>query len=139
VALVRERTIPTERPPLVGEVNANLSTVACDAKTEEQLGPRFLCSPCLGYIARAVRAISQIPALGVVSGDGKGTQYLGVYLGHSVPGEYKYGDLALQVGRVSRTGTIRYGLDFRGAALARTTSSNSNLQTRPLVREGVTK
>jgi hypothetical protein len=23
VALVRERTIPTERPPLVGEVNAN--------------------------------------------------------------------------------------------------------------------
>jgi hypothetical protein len=24
VALVRERTIPTERPPLVGEVSANL-------------------------------------------------------------------------------------------------------------------
>jgi hypothetical protein len=24
VALVREQTIPTERPPLVGEVNANL-------------------------------------------------------------------------------------------------------------------
>jgi hypothetical protein len=23
VALVRERTVPTERPPLVGEVNAN--------------------------------------------------------------------------------------------------------------------
>jgi hypothetical protein len=25
VALVRKRTIPTERPPLVGEVNANFS------------------------------------------------------------------------------------------------------------------
>jgi hypothetical protein len=51
---------------------------------------------------------------------------------------YKYGDLALQVGGISRIGTIKYGLEFRGTALART-SSNSKLQTRPLVREGATK
>jgi hypothetical protein len=35
--------------------------------------------------------------LRVVAGDENGTQCLGVYLGHPVPGEYKYGDLALQV------------------------------------------
>jgi hypothetical protein len=51
--------------------------------------------------------------------------------------------LALQVGRVSRIGTIKYGQvpqdsDLSGTALART-SSNSKLQTRPLVREGTTK
>jgi hypothetical protein len=39
---------------------------------------------------------------------------------------------------VSRIWTIKYGLEFRGTALART-GSNSKLQTRPLVREGVTK
>jgi hypothetical protein len=38
--------------------------------------------------------------LQVVGGDEKATQYLGVYLGHPVPGGYKYGDLALQVGGV---------------------------------------
>jgi hypothetical protein len=36
-----------------------------------------------------------------VGGDEKGTQCLGVYLSHPVPGGYKYGDLALQVGGVS--------------------------------------
>jgi hypothetical protein len=40
-------------------------------------------------------------ALRVVGGDEKGTQCLGVKLGHPVPGGYKYEDLALQVGRVS--------------------------------------
>jgi hypothetical protein len=54
------------------------------------------------------------------------------------PGGYKYGDLAFQVGGVSRIVTIKYGLESRGTALART-SSNSKLQTRPLVREGATK
>jgi hypothetical protein len=39
---------------------------------------------------------------------------------------------------VSRIGTIKYGFESRRTALART-SSNSTLQTRPLVREGVTK
>jgi hypothetical protein len=34
-------------------------------------------------------------------GDEKGTQYLGVYLGHPVPGGCKYGDLALQDVEVS--------------------------------------
>jgi hypothetical protein len=59
-------------------------------------------------------------------------------LGHPVPGGYKYGDLALQVGGVSKSGTIKYDLESSGKALART-SSNSKLQTRPLVREGATK
>jgi hypothetical protein len=76
--------------------------------------------------------------LRVIRGDGKGTLWSGVYLGHSVPGGYKYGDLAFQVGGVSRIGAIKYGLEFCGTVLART-SSNSKLQTRPLVREGATK
>jgi hypothetical protein len=37
-------------------------------------------------------------ALRVIGGDEKGTQCLGVQLDHPVPGVYKYGDLALQVG-----------------------------------------
>jgi hypothetical protein len=41
-------------------------------------------------------------ALRVVGeGDGKGTQYLELQLGHDVAEGYKYGDLALQVGQVS--------------------------------------
>jgi hypothetical protein len=42
------------------------------------------------------------------------------------------------VGGVSRIGTIKYGSESRGTALART-SNDSKLQTRPLVREGATK
>jgi hypothetical protein len=57
---------------------------------------------------------------------------------HLVPGGYKYWDLAFQVGGISRIGTIKYGLESSGTALARA-SSNSKLQTRPLVREGATK
>jgi hypothetical protein len=63
---------------------------------------------------------------------------LGVCLGHPVSGGYKYGDLALQVGRVSKIGIIKYGLEYRGTALAMA-SSNSKLQTHPLIREGATK
>jgi hypothetical protein len=44
----------------------------------------------------------------------KGTQRPGVYVGHPDPGGYKYGDLALQVGGVSRIGTIKYGLESSG-------------------------
>jgi hypothetical protein len=40
-------------------------------------------------------------ALQVVRGDEKGTQCLGLQPSHSVPGGYKYRDLALQVGGVS--------------------------------------
>jgi hypothetical protein len=47
-------------------------------------------------------------------GELTGTQCPGVYLGHPVPGGYKYGDLALQVGGVSRIGPIKYGLESRG-------------------------
>jgi hypothetical protein len=39
--------------------------------------------------------------LRVVGGDENGTQFLGVQLGHTVPGGHKYGDLALQAGAVS--------------------------------------
>jgi hypothetical protein len=66
------------------------------------------------------------------------TQCLGIYMGHPVPGGYNYGDLALQVGGISRIGTIKYGIESRKTALART-NTNSKLQTRPLVREGATK
>jgi hypothetical protein len=52
----------------------------------------------------------------------------GVYLGHPIPGGYKYGDLALQVGGFSRIGTKKYGIQSHGTALARA-SSNSKLQT----------
>jgi hypothetical protein len=38
--------------------------------------------------------------LRVVRGDEKGTQWLGIYLGHLVPEGYKYEDLALQLGVV---------------------------------------
>jgi hypothetical protein len=44
----------------------------------------------------------------------KGNPVPGVYLGHPVPGGYKYGDLALQVGGVSRIGIILYGLESYG-------------------------
>jgi hypothetical protein len=37
----------------------------------------------------------------------------GVYLGHPIPGGYKYGDLALQVGGVSNE-TVNYGLTSAG-------------------------
>jgi hypothetical protein len=40
-------------------------------------------------------------ALRTVGSDENGAQYLGVKLGHPVPGRDKYGDLALQVGGVS--------------------------------------
>jgi hypothetical protein len=36
---------------------------------------------------------------------------------------YKYGDLTVQVGRVSRIGTIKYGLEYRGTALASTAAT----------------
>jgi hypothetical protein len=35
----------------------------------------------------------------------------GVYLGHHVPGGYKYGDLALQLQGVSNE-TVKYGREF---------------------------
>jgi hypothetical protein len=38
---------------------------------------------------------------------------------NSVPGGYKYGDLALLVGGVSRIGTIKYGFESRGLRLER--------------------
>jgi hypothetical protein len=73
----------------------------------------------------------------------KGTQCPEVYLGHPVPLGYKYRDLALQVGGVSRIGTMKYVLESHGTQTesncAGETSSNSKLQTHPLVREGATK
>jgi hypothetical protein len=58
-------------------------------------------------------------ALRVVRGDGKGTQFPGVYLSHPVRGECNYGDLALQVAVVSRIGTIKYGIVSHGSMVAK--------------------
>jgi hypothetical protein len=66
---------------------------------------------------------SSTVALRVVRGDEKGTQCPGVYLGHPVSGGYKFGDLALQVGGVSRIVTIKYGIEPRGTALAKPTAT----------------
>jgi hypothetical protein len=84
---------------------------------------------------------TSIVALLVVRGDEKGTQCPRVYLAHPVPGGYKYNDLALQVGGISRIGTIKYdpaGLRSE-CDCAGEDQQHSKLQTRPLVREGVTK
>jgi hypothetical protein len=43
------------------------------------------------------------------------TQYPGVYLGHPVPGGYKYGNLSIQVGGVSNE-TVKYGREFCGTS-----------------------
>jgi hypothetical protein len=65
-------------------------------------------------------------------------------LGHPVPGGYKYGNLALQVGGVSDK-TVKFGLSSAGLRLKSDCSGKaqkqfySKLQTRPLVREGATK
>jgi hypothetical protein len=46
----------------------------------------------------------------VIRDDVKGTQCPRVYLGHPVPGGYKYGNLPIQVGGVSdETGKYGYG------------------------------
>jgi hypothetical protein len=37
MALVRKRTIPTERPPLVGEVSANFSWIECVAWSAQRI------------------------------------------------------------------------------------------------------
>jgi hypothetical protein len=105
--------------------------------------------PSLAYIVAAMRYCGNNLCEGgieyrrVVTGDGKETQYPGAYLGHSVPGGYKYGDLPLQVGGDSRIWTIKCGLSPTGLRPERDcageTSSNSKLHTRPLVREGATE
>jgi hypothetical protein len=60
----------------------------------------------------------------------------GVYLGNPVPGGYKYGDLALQVGGVSNE-TVKYGREFCGTstALARP-RSNCTVSCRPVLSSG---
>jgi hypothetical protein len=62
-----------------------------------------------------VEAGSSTPTviLQVVGEDEKGTQCLGVKLDHPVPGGYKYGDLALQVGSLAFE-TVKYGREYRG-------------------------
>jgi hypothetical protein len=52
---------------------------------------------------------------------------LGVYLGHPVPDGYKYGDLALQVGGVSRMGTLKYGFQSSGTQ----TRTGLGMRVRP--------
>jgi hypothetical protein len=83
-----------------------------DATTEElseavfsvRSVPRLYNDETLTLIRR--EAVSRVEAgsntstvaLRVVGGDEKGTQCLGVELGHPIPGGYKYGDLALRLG-----------------------------------------
>jgi hypothetical protein len=66
-------------------------------------------------------------ALRVVRGDKMGTQCLGVLMGHPVPGGYKYGDLALQVGGVSKSDK-EISWDF-GAKNECTGKAHQQLQT----------
>jgi hypothetical protein len=54
-------------------------------------------------------------------------------LGHPVPGGYKYGNLALQVGGISDE-TVKYGYGF--CATRTIELLQCKLQTRPFVREG---
>jgi hypothetical protein len=92
---------------------------------------------------RRVRKNTHTVALRVVRGDGKGTQCPGVKLDHHIPGGYKHWDLALQVGGVSKSGTIKYDLEPAGlrleSDLAGDARQNSKLQTRPLAKEGAIK
>jgi hypothetical protein len=64
------------------------------------------------------------------------TQCPGVQLGYPVPGGYKYGNLAFQVGEVSYE-TVKYGFGF--CATQTIESLHCKLQTRPLVREGASQ
>jgi hypothetical protein len=61
----------------------------------------------LPFVIVEARENTSTETLRVVRGDEKGTQCPGVYLGDPVPGEYKYGNLALQVGGVSNE-TAKY-------------------------------
>jgi hypothetical protein len=58
-----------------------------------------------GQSGRDIQLTTYIPLL---SKSRTLTQCPGVYLGHPLPGGYKYDDLALQVRGVSRIGTIKY-------------------------------
>jgi hypothetical protein len=75
-------------------------------------------------------------ALRVVRGDKKGTECVGVQLGHPFLGGYKYGDLALQVGGVSRWDNKMWSWVLRDLGPRVIASCTSKLQTHPLVREG---
>jgi hypothetical protein len=56
-------------------------------------------------------------------------------LGHPLPGGYKYGDLALQVGGVSDE-TVKYIYGDGSCGTVICAWLNCKLQTLPLVREG---
>jgi hypothetical protein len=101
----------------------NCSTVSWTQQQKNCGKQYFPCGLYWGYIMEASQQRSTFPcegeiistvALRVVRGDRKGTQCPGAYLGHPVPGGYKYRDLALQVGGVLRIGTIKYCLESRG-------------------------
>jgi hypothetical protein len=105
----------------------------CDQCTNNR-GGLFPCGGGIEYLHRSPASRKRRRKGNPVPGD----------LGNPVPGGYKYGDLALQVGGSLNNwdNKIWYWVpldsDSSGTALART-SSNNKLQTRPLVREGGTK
>jgi hypothetical protein len=75
----------------------------------------FICPTlCWCNCPSHVEAGSDISTVGVVGGDEKETQCLGIKLGHPVPGGYKYGDLALQVGGSMEHEAVKYGHESQG-------------------------
>jgi hypothetical protein len=82
--------------------------------------PRLYSESCRGH-----KLAARIEALRDIGGDEKGTQCLGVKLGHPVPRGHEYGDLALQVEGVSNLRQLNMvmspaGLGPEMTALART-------------------
>jgi hypothetical protein len=60
-----------------------------------------VCFHFIDFLQKMAASNTSTVALRVVGSDKKRTQCLGLKLGHSVHGGYKYGDLALQVGGIS--------------------------------------
>jgi hypothetical protein len=81
---------------------------------------------CIFIVAFIIMPSYAFQNVYVIKSDKQMKQYIfdASIQGQPVPGGYKYRDLALQVGGVSRIGMIKYGLEFRRTVLART-SSNS--------------
>jgi hypothetical protein len=77
---------------------------------------------------------NHVVTLGPVRADEKGKHCPGLQLGHPVPGGYKYGDLALQVGSLNWDNNI-YLQVLRDCDRA-VIDVYCNIQASTLVREG---
>jgi hypothetical protein len=83
------------------DLEANEAGVTVLAKASKNLTDRPTNSYTKEPLHAEAGSNTSTVTLRVVGGDEEGTPCLGVQLGHHVPGGYKYGDLALQVGGVS--------------------------------------